>query len=466
MRKRYLATFLLAALLTIAAVCTAFAAEGWGQENGRWVYYLSSGAKLTNGWKTGADGKWRYLDSNGYMAIDCWVDNENYYVDTDGIMLENQWLMAPDSNGDGKYDYYYLGSSGKVVVDKWQLIDGYYYHFDDNGVMETGWILDDMYYCDENGRMLTGWQRLYPPDDYDYDEDHYSTPSPYDYVDYDDGKLWFYFNSSGKKAVADDSSGDEITTKKINGTYYALDEYGALQYGWVSVTGDDSDDISDYRFVNQDGTVRTGWYSLEPPEYLSNNYDHDVEWFYFNSRGEPYVGPEEGTACRSDFKHIGGYTYLFNDKGNPVYGLQKVYDSENSDEYTAYYFGTFEQSSMLKGKFTIDVGGENETYYFNSSGKGYTGVYNNYLYYMGRLQKADKGSKYMVFSIEKSSNGTYNNYVVNTSGRIAKNTTVKDSDSIKYKTNSSGMLVSVDDDYDAADSYFNDPVEPEWDWDY
>ncbi len=464
MRKRYLATLLLAMLLSVAAACTAFAAEGWAQENGRWVYYLANGSRLTDGWRTGGDGKWRYLDSYGYMATDSWVDDENYYVDSDGVMLENQWLMAPDSDGDGYYDYYYFSSTGKVVTDKWQNINGNWYHFDDEGVMERGWILDDMYYCDENGVMLTGWQRLYPPEDYDED-DNYSSPSPYDY-DYDDGKYWFYFNSSGKKAVADDSSGDEITTKKINGTYYAIDEYGALQYGWVSVTGDDSDDIEDYRFVNNDGTVRTGWYSLEPPEYLSNNYEHDVEWFYFNSRGVPTVGPEEGTATTSDFKKISGNTYLFNEKGNPVYGLQKVYTNKDEDEYSAYYFGTFEQSCLLKGKFTINVGGENETYYFGSNGKGYTGVYNNYLYCRGRLQKADSGSKYMVYSIDKSNDSGYTNYVVNTSGRVAKSTTVKDSDDVKYKTGSNGILQAVDDDYDVANDFFNEPIEPDWEYDW
>ena len=63
------------------------------------------------------------------------------------------------------------------------------------------------------------------------------------------------------------------------------------------------------------------------------------------------------------------------------------------DRYTAYYFGNYPQSSMLTGKYNITEGGVPWPYYFNSTGKGYTGVYDNYLYYMGKLQKADSGSK-------------------------------------------------------------------------
>lgn len=461
MKRSYVAMSLLALALAFGvAVPDCYAAEGWVQESGGWVYYKADGTKVTDGWRKGADDKWRYLNSYGYMAVNSWVDDDEYYVDSSGIMLENQWLQVVNSESDSGYDYYYFSSTGKCVKDKWSKINDNWYHFDDEGVMETGWILDDMYYCDENGVMLTGWQRLYPPED--YEDGSTSNPSPYD-VDLNDGKYWYYFSSSGKKTVPSDDSDTEVVTKKINGTYYAIDESGALQYGWVCTTGDESDDIEDYRFVNSDGTVRTGWYSLEPPEDLRNNYEHDVEWFYFTSKGVPTVGPEKGEATTSDLKKINGNTYLFNIYGNPVYGLQKVYTNSSSGEYTAYYFGTYEQSSMLKGKYTIDVGGDEEQYYFTSTGKGYTGVSSNYLYYMGKLQKADSGTRYMVYSIEDD-DGSYKNYVVNTSGKIAKSTTVKDKSGTKYKTNSSGILIEEDDDTD-VDGVYNLPEEPDWDWD-
>jgi len=94
--------------------------------------------------------------------------------------------------------------------------------------------------------------------------------------------------------VVPDDSGDEISTKKINGVYYCLAEDGAMQTGWVCVTGDESENIEDYRYVDENGQVRTGWYSVEPPEDLRNNYEYDVEWFYFSNKGVPEVGPQNG----------------------------------------------------------------------------------------------------------------------------------------------------------------------------
>ena len=81
---------------------------------------------------------------------------------------------------------------------------------------------------------------------------------------------------------------------------------------------------------------------------------------------------------------------------------------------------------------------------------------------MGKLQKASSGSKYEVFTIWNGD--SYKNYVINTSGRIAKNTTVKDSDGVKYKTNSSGILLREDDE-EADGNTYNSPEEPDWDYD-
>lgn len=459
MRKRGIALLglVVALMLGLMPFCS-LAATGWAQENGYWVYYDSNGSRLYNVWRQGSDGYWRYLNSSGVMATDSWVEDDNYYVDSNGIMITSQWLKVQNDSKDSGYDWYYFGETGKNVKGKWQQIDGNYYHFDDAGAMETGWILDDMYYCDEYGVMLTGWQRLEPPEGYDYDFS--STQGPYEVSD-DDGKCWFYFSTTGKKTIP---SEDSIGTKKINGSYYALDEYGAVQYGWVCTDGDESEDIADYRYVGSDGKVVTGWYSMSPPDNLSGNYDYDVEWFYFNSKGVPKTGPTKGSATTSDLEKISGNTYLFNEYGTPVYGLQQVY-STSGETYYSYYFGTRKQSSMLKGKQKVDDGdGSKETYYFNSSGKGYTGVYDDYLYYKGKLQKADSDSKYQVITIYSDSGNTFKNYVVNTSGKVMKSKTVKDGNSVKYKTSSTGILTEVDDEAVDSTDTFDTPEEPNYDW--
>lgn len=455
MKKKSFAVLGLAAVMTIGtAGITAMAAEGWVQEANGWAYYTASGSRVYNEWRKGADGYWRYVDSNGYMAVNKWVDNEDYYVDQNGIMAASTWLQTTDSDGDAAW--YYFTSTGKSVKEEWEKIDGNWYYFDSNGIMQTGWVEDDMYYCGEDGVMLTGWQKLLPPEDFADEDEDYSGP----YESNEDGMYWYYFGTSGKKVVPDDN-GDNIKQKKINGVYYCLREDGAMQTGWTCTTGDDSEDIQDYRFVDSNGQVRTGWYSAEPPEDLMSRYDHDVEWFYFNNKGVPHVGPEKGSATTKDLKRINGNTYLFDENGVPVYGLQKVFTDEDEGEYTSYYFGTRSQSSMLKGTFTLEDGNENRRYYFTSTGRGYTGVYDNYLYYMGKVQKAASGSKYEVFTIWNGDN--CKNYVVNTSGKIAKNTTVKDSDGVKYKTNSSGILL-LEDGEEVEGNTYSSPEEPDWDF--
>ena len=57
---------------------------------------------------------------------------------------------------------------------------------------------------------------------------------------------------TAKKAVPNEN-GTNVKQKKINGTYYCLREDGAVQTGWVCVTGDESDSIEDYRLVDADG---------------------------------------------------------------------------------------------------------------------------------------------------------------------------------------------------------------------
>lgn len=454
MKKKSWVVLALAASISLGSGISAMAAAGWVQEGSNWAYYNSAGSRVYNEWEKGGDGYWRYLNGNGVMAVDSWVDNDDYYVDSNGIMVAGKWLQVPNSDADTGYDWYYFNSTGKCMKERWEKINNNWYYFDDTGLMQTGWVLDDMYYCGSNGVMQTGWQRLDPPDGYEDEEEDNSGP----FETEDDGKYWYYFNSNGKKVVPD-SDGDNVKQKKINGEYYCLREDGAMQTGWVCVTGDESDSIADYRFVDANGQVRSGWYTAEPPENLQDQYDYDVEWFYFNSKGEPKTGPEIGSAHSSDLEKINGNTYLFGPNGVPVYGIQKVYLDRDESEYTAYYFGNRSQSSMLRGKQKIDDGGEMREYYFTSTGRGYTGVYNNYLYYMGKLQKADSGSKYEVFTIQDGDSSK--NYVINTSGRIAKNTTVKDRDGIKYKTNSGGVLIEEDGDRVEGGTYSN-PEEPDW----
>lgn len=447
MGKKYLAVLAATAALTVGMSISTYAAAGWAQSGSTWVYYDNNGSKVTNAWKKGADDKYRYLNGRGEMTVNSWVDDQ-YYVDANGIMIADQWIQL-GANSSGSTEgtgWYYFTGNGKVTATSWKKINNKWYYFGDDGQMQVGWILDNMYYTLEDGTMLTGWQNLYPP----ADQDNNDTNIPY--LQNSDLMNWYYFSTSGKKFVPEDLSGD-YGERKVNGTYYCFDENGAMQTGWRNI-GDDKNDITSYKFFMEDGKARTGWLSAEPPEDLQSNYDDDVEWFYFMSTGKPKAGREGDAYMASDITKINGISYLFNSLGNPVYGLQKVYLSGTTGTYTSYYFGDKATSSVLKGKQKVEEGdGTVSEFYFLESGKGFSGVKDSHLYYMGKLQKMGEG-KYTVVTVDR------HNYVVNSGGKIVKNSTVKNSDGVKYKTNSSGILTHIDGEAVSSSETFEDPIEP------
>lgn len=459
MKKKGFAVLFLSAALAFGTTGLTAYAEGWQQSNGSWTYVDDNGKLVTNTWKRGADNLWRYLNSQGVMAVNSWVDDDSY-VDANGIMVTDKWVKMEKRNPawdeEGDLVWYYFSSTGKAVTDGWAKISGKYYYFDEDGVMQTGWVDDDTYYLDENGAMRTGWVFAKDPDSDDDD----------DVIPYDDDEdsHWYYFLSSGKKYVPSISKGD-YKLYKIDGTYYCFDGNGAMQTGWVNMRDQDEEGFANYRYFQENGAVQTGWYSTTPPEEDDYNLDFgwDVEWYYFSSTGVPKVGPYAEEASTNDLVKINGITYLFNEKGNPVYGL-RILQQGSSDEKVCYYFGADKAtSSVVKGKVTAEEGdGSSSEFYFtesgNKAGRGYNGVKDGYLFYMGKLQKAESGTKYEVIEVDEKY------YLVNTSGKIVKSGTVKDSNKTKFKTNSNGQITAVDDETNDGSEYARNPVEPvAWD---
>lgn len=460
MKRKICAVLTLTAVLSAGAAVSAWAAAGWVQNNGQWQYQDRDGYIVRNEWQKGADGKYRYLDSSGYIAVSTWIDDE-YYVGSDGIMVTDSWLREDcSSETDSGIAWYYFDSRGQAVKEGWKKIDDVWYYFDDVGVMQTGWVDENQYYTNENGQMLTGWQLLDPPEDVSYDEDDEEEYDPFTQAD-NDGKYWYYFKSNGRKVTPDEDSGNEYGTVRIDGDYYCMNSDGAMQYGWKNVEGGSS--ITSYKYFKSDGKMVTGWYSLAAPRGIDDSSD-EIHWYYFNSKGVPKAD-EDGIPTKDDLLTINGKTYLFNNVGNPVYGLRKVYLGESEDEsnYTSYYFGEDDNDCWAhSGKIKVEEdSGEENTYYFTSAGRGFTGIKDNYLYYVGKLQVA-QNDKYELINVP----GKDYAVMVNSSGKVMKSTTVKNSDDIKYKTNSSGQVIEIDEE-EVSGVTGIDPEEPNYvtdDW--
>ena len=352
-----------AALLAIGASMTSFAATGWAEEDGTWVYYDRNGDKVTDKWAKSGNN-WYYLDNNGEMAIDTLIeDGDNYYyVDVNGVMAANQWVAidnedAGDDNEPEHYWYYFQangkalknGDNNKVAL---KTVNGKKYAFDDEGKMLYGWVksddasrIDDTdddafkdgdYYFggEDDGAMTTGWVLM----DITYNEATSDNEIAPVFNDDEDQSRWFYFKSNGKKIKAE---GDDIQKgKTINGKKYEFDQYGVMTAEWSLDVKKASDaGVRDaystqatnsnartaqyshlWRYFNsvEDGSrVSKGWFKVVAAEYMNydkNNDDEDA-WYYADGNGRIY------TAA---FKTIKGKKYAFREDGRMVNGLKFI----------------------------------------------------------------------------------------------------------------------------------------------
>ena len=367
-----------AALLAIGASMTSFAATGWAEEDGTWVYYDRNGDKVTDKWAKSGNN-WYYLDSNGEMAVDTLIEDgdDYYYVDVNGVMAANQWVAidnedAGDDDEPEHYWYYFQangkaykqGDAGKVSL---KTINGKKYAFDEEGKMLYGWVdentaeridntdgdaftQDATYYFgdEDDGAMTTGWLLI----DVTYDaatEDSYKYIAPA-FNDDEDQTRWFYFKSNGKMVKADNEG--ETKDKTINGKKYAFDHNGAMVAEW-SLDQKDAKKASDsekralvgeatasnawtgngkyaeyskaWKYFNsvEDGArVSKGWFKVVAAEYLnSGKYDDDEDaWYYADGSGNLYAG---------EFKTINGKKYAFRNDGRMLSGLKFIKDDGN-----------------------------------------------------------------------------------------------------------------------------------------
>ena len=433
-----------AALLAIGASMTSFAAAAhWDQQDGEWVFVDRNGDRMTDVWKK-SNGQWYYLDGDGYMAKEQIVedDDDKYYVDANGARVTNTWIsldnddLLDDSDESESIDtvWMYFDATGKALgagvdggeIKKLTYGDGQngYFIFDEDGYMLSGWkrwkknegqtFDGDLYYLgtQDEGWARTNWQWLeIDPDlqafeDIDTEDDNYKD------------ECWFFFKSNGK-AYKDD-------TAKYNNRTYSFDEYGRMLDLWVYPENDASK--SDTGLTNKEASssaTKAAYYTEDSGErigtdwviaYPNTNYDNysdDPYYFYLNSKGQPFRADKNttGSAFRLDdgetladqpaltdadscahveAKAIKGETYLFNEKGVMLTGLYKltnVAKGAGSIPNGIYYFTEDDIPSSVAGqmvtdkRITIDVDGDDETYYFHKSGYAYKErVISGYIY--------------------------------------------------------------------------------------
>lgn len=130
----------------------------------------------------------------------------NYYMSGTWVSVGTQWKFKM--------------ANGYFAANQWGYINGFFYYFDANGFMVTGWahISNEWYYLNptvdaNEGKMVTGWVK--------------------------DGENWFYTNASGAMVTG---------WQQINGKWYYLNPVSDGTKG-VMVT---NQQVGDY-YVGADG---------------------------------------------------------------------------------------------------------------------------------------------------------------------------------------------------------------------
>jgi glucan-binding YG repeat protein len=235
-------------------------------EEYRWYYFGSTGRayyqsgssiskKTINGKKYAFDDEGRMLF--GYVQDDGTMINDNddpilecdYYFGTadDGAM-KTGWLEYTDGVDDTDYEdkgvlWIWFKNNGKKQTGT-KSIKGKKYYFDAKGIMASEWSVSasgatintaNIRYFgseDDGSRKNKNWIWAIPDEDFcnfygisDYDDDEYR---------------WFYTNGQGILYTD--------CTKKINGKWYAFDQYGRMKTGFVVL---DKDTVSGAHFVSQ-----------------------------------------------------------------------------------------------------------------------------------------------------------------------------------------------------------------------
>ena len=448
-----------AAVLSAGAAMTSLAA--WEQEGGEWIFTDSRGERVTDSWRQ-SGANYYYLDSDGVMARSQWID-DTYYVGSSGARASNRWVWAGEDSDAPSSDggWFYLDANGRMVTDTWRVINDHRYHFDSDGRMSYGWLTDEdgsLYYLgDENdGAARTGWLCL------DYDEEYGQEDGEVAAV-LSGGGTWFYFQENGRAIRA--AGENTYANRTINGYRYYFDENGAMATGWVSVGNRETNDatgISTLKYFGgaDEGQMARGWrYLYDDPEDTDDEdfsfgpatssdashggWAHDYEggdgaWYYFDNNGTPAYLSTAAQSLSGATTRVDGHRYFFDEYGRMKSGLLGFVRADGT--VVSAYFGADDSDGAMKTTRQTNVyeeDGERSTFYFSNSG-GETGVRNGYLYYQGKLVRAEED--FQVFEVNSQL------YLVNESGRVQTSDRTYRVDGEYYYEYDDGVIYRINDD--------------------
>ena len=348
----------------------AQAAQGWVQNGSTWYHYKDNGSLTKNAW---VGNYW--LGADGRMITNSWVDNNNYYVGHDGLWIKNVKKIGWIQNGSSWYYYnsqgqmernawvgdYWVGADGRMVTNSW--VDNNNYYVGSNGVWvrnakKTGWVQSGStwYYYNSQGQL----ERNRWIGDYWVGSDgKMGTNSWVDnnnyYVGADglwvknakkpevkktgwvsNGGVWYYYNKEG-----------QMVKNAWVGNYWLGSDGKMATNSWV--------DNNNY-YVGKDGLWERN--AKKPEEKKSGWVSNGGVWYYYNKEGQMVKN-----AWAGDY-------YLGSDGKMVVKNW--IYDNA----YKAWYYlgenGVYKRNTWV-GNYWVGSNGKMATNSWVDNGRYYVG---------------------------------------------------------------------------------------------
>ena len=104
------------------------------------TYYFNSDGTMLAGWLQNSDGTYHYFlqgDYNSNVAGSSNLDDLTKLGFARGAMIKSNWVKIR-SIGTNNFYWYYFDANG-IMLTGWQSIGGYWYYMNSSGQMTTGW---------------------------------------------------------------------------------------------------------------------------------------------------------------------------------------------------------------------------------------------------------------------------------------------------------------------------------------
>ena len=217
------------------------------------------------------------------------------------VNAEEGWIEDNDNT-------YYYKNNIKLVGK--QEIDGTIYYFDNEGIIQKGFVIDETtqkkyffsyingalkhgwqgldgnsWYQDENGELLTGWQTI--------------------------GNNRYYFDTEGYqekgfKEIVDTEGYQEKGFKEIDNKKHFFSYIdGALKHGWQGLDGN-------YWYQNEEGELLKGAQTIEARDYIFNEETGFLDGFLYQNNNVYYYNPD-GTQAKG-IQYMTGQYWKFNEE--------------------------------------------------------------------------------------------------------------------------------------------------------